>query len=143
MTLLFNRVGGLQILPPGGMSSNDTDWLHCRPLPGHLVCNLGDALVKLTRGVLRSNIHRVISPPGAQADCVRHSLVYFARPNDEVLLKSLEGSEIIEMVDREDDVEVVTAKQHTLNRALGRRGVGAWNKSGGTEDMAMREQEVA
>jgi len=99
--------------------------------------------VKLTRGVLRSNTHRVVSPPGAQADCVRHSLVYFARPNDEVLLKPLKGSEVIGRAEGEEDGEAVTAKQHTLNRALGRRGVGAWNRSGGTEDMATRAQGVA
>lgn len=93
-------------------------------------------MVKFTRGVLRSNTHRVVNPPGAQADSVRHSLVYFSRPNDEVLLKALRGSGVIDAVEgREEEGEVVSAKQHTLNRALGRRGVGDWQKSGGTEAM--------
>ncbi|KKY19580.1 putative oxoglutarate iron-dependent oxygenase [Diplodia seriata] len=139
VTVLFNRVGGLQVLLPPGMepvaaaegddpggvpmvdreerrdsanavtvgstSSTTTTtgkqpaketWAFVRPLPGHAIVNLGDALVKMTSGILRSNIHRVAPPPGAQADCTRYSLVYFARPEDDVVLRVLEGSERIE-----------------------------------------------
>jgi len=53
-------------------------------------------MVKFTAGVLRSNIHRVVNPPGAQADETRMSLVYFARPEDAVILQTLEGSDIID-----------------------------------------------
>jgi len=54
-------------------------WCYVRPLEGHCIINLGDALVKFTKGVLRSNIHRVVSPPGGQAGTTRYSLVYFSR----------------------------------------------------------------
>ena len=47
--------------------------------------NLGDALVKFSAGVLRSNIHRVVPPPGVQGCETRYSLVYFSRPEDEVV----------------------------------------------------------
>ena len=61
-------------------------------------------MVKFTNGLLRSNIHRVVCPPGEQAKETRYSLVYFARPEDEVVLKRLEGSDIIpELKDGEQD----------------------------------------
>lgn len=141
VTLLFNRLGGLQILPPGqDINGGDDAWLYVRPLPGHCIVNLGDALVKFTRGVLRSNTHRVVNPPGEeQGSLTRMSLVYFARPNDEVLLRALQGSDIIDArkVSGEDEgkEEVITAKEWVLRRALGRRGVGKYEDSEGTEGM--------
>jgi isopenicillin N synthase-like dioxygenase len=51
LTLLFNRLGGLQIRLPG-----ETEWDYVKPLKGHCVVNIGDALVKFTAGVLRSNV---------------------------------------------------------------------------------------
>ena len=94
VTVLFNRLGGLQILPPG--ASGPEGWCYVRPLRGHCVVNLGDAMVKFTAGVLRSNLHRVVSPPGEQEGETRMSLVYFARPEDEVMLRALEGSRMID-----------------------------------------------
>ena len=32
-----------------------------QPLPGHAICNVGDALNIFSGGVIRSNIHRVVS----------------------------------------------------------------------------------
>lgn len=105
-----------------------------QPLRGHCIVNLGDAMVKFTRGVLRSNVHRVVNPPGEQAGEVRYSLVYFARPEDDVVLKALDGSSVVGKKGLgEKEEEGVTAKEWVLRRALGRRGVGDWSKSGGTE----------
>lgn len=58
--------------------------------------NIGDSLSHFTAGVLRSNLHRVIGAPGEQASSTRWSLVYFSRPEDDVVLKVLEGSEVVE-----------------------------------------------
>ncbi|KAK3072137.1 hypothetical protein LTR53_007368 [Teratosphaeriaceae sp. CCFEE 6253] len=131
VTILFNRLGGLQILPPG----TDKEWCFVKPLKGHCVVNLGDAMVKFTAGVLRSNIHRVVNPPGAQGESTRMSLVYFARPEDEVVLRVLEGSRVIDEARGEADEggEEITAKEWILRRALGRRAGGDWQKSHGTE----------
>jgi isopenicillin N synthase-like dioxygenase len=52
VTVLFNRLGGLQVLPPG----EGEGWKYVKPLRGHCVVNLGDAMVKFTRGILRSNV---------------------------------------------------------------------------------------
>ena len=132
VTVLFNKMGGLQVLPP-----NSEDWSYVKPLKGHCVVNLGDAMVKFTSGILRSNIHRVVNPPGEQADSTRMSLVYFARPEDEVTLKVLEGSEMIdEKRKQKGDVgqeEEISAKDWILRRAFGRRAGGDWAASAGTE----------
>lgn len=97
ITILFNQLGGLQILPPPSLvpRGGEPVWTYVKPLPGHCIVNLGDAMVKFTNGLLRSNIHRVVSPPGEQAKETRYSLVYFSRPEDEVLLKRLKGSDVI------------------------------------------------
>jgi isopenicillin N synthase-like dioxygenase len=148
VTVLFNRLGGLQVrlpesikpLPPTSStpcSAVETQlckdgWTYVRPLPNHCIVNLGDALVKFSSGKLRSNIHRVVAAPGEQGRVTRYSLVYFCRPEDDVALKSLvEGSE-------EGEEEEVCAKEWILRRALGRRRPDGWEKSGGTERVSMR-----
>ncbi|KAI0766205.1 Clavaminate synthase-like protein [Trametes elegans] len=84
LSLVYNRLGGLQVLPPGS-----DKWFYVKPLPGHAVCNVGDALHFFSGGILRSNIHRVVPPPKEQARHERWSLVYFTRPNDAVVLRAL------------------------------------------------------
>ena len=113
ITILFNRLGGLQILPPPSFvrTGKEPEWTYVKPLAGHCIVNLGDAMVKFTNGILRSNIHRVVSPPGEQARQTRYSLVYFARPEDEVMLKRLEGSDVIpQMKDGQSD-DVMSSKE--------------------------------
>lgn len=131
VTILFNHLGGLQVLPPG------SDWCYVKPLRGHAVINLGDAMVKFSAGVLRSNVHRVVNPPGEQADSMRMSLVYFARPEDDIVLKVLDESPLIQEKRKEKvefkGEEEITAKQWILRRALGRQQVDDLEKSSGTE----------
>lgn len=102
-----------------------------RPLAGHCIVNLGDALVKFSGGRLRSNIHRVVPPPGEQSACDRYSLVYFCRPGDDVVLRTLVEGE-------GGGEEEVSAKEWILRRALGRRREDGWRESGGTEGVSMR-----
>jgi len=133
-------MGGLQVLPPG----KDAQWCYVKPLPGHAIINLGDAMAKFTNGLLRSNIHRVVSPPGAQAESTRYSLVYFSRPENEVLMKRLEGSSKIPEAEG-DEEEDINAKDWIIRRALGHRH--AINKERamdfesfqGTEKLSRRE----
>lgn len=116
VTVLFNRLGGLQVLPPG----EGAEWCYVKPIPGHCIINLGDAMVKFTNGLLRSNIHRVMPPPGEQADHTRYSLVYFNRPENDVLLKRLEGSAMIPPLADGEVEEVINSKDWITRRALGR-----------------------
>ncbi|EFQ85140.1 hypothetical protein PTT_19960 [Pyrenophora teres f. teres 0-1] len=154
VTVLFNRIGGLQVRLPTSIAANpplstapppteterrlcEDGWAYVRPLAGHCIVNLGDALVKFSRGGLRSNIHRVVAPPGEQGAVERYSLVYFCRPEDEVLLRGLvAGGE------GEKGEEEVTAKDWILRRALGRREADGWEKSNGTESSSMRSGGV-
>lgn len=103
LTLLFNRLGGLQVLLP-----RTTTWSYVRPLPGHAIVNLGDALVKFSGGILRSNLHRVVAPPGEQARETRYSLVYFMRPGDEVVLRRVEGGLVPALKEGEVEEEVTS-----------------------------------
>lgn len=57
--LLQDEVPGLQVRTPQG-------WLDAPPLPGTLVCNLGDMLDRLTGGVYRSTPHRVRNLSGRE-----------------------------------------------------------------------------
>jgi isopenicillin N synthase-like dioxygenase len=141
VTVLFNRLGGLQILPPG----RDAEWCYVRPLPNHAIINLGDAMVKFTNGLLRSNIHRVVSPPGGQASHTRYSLVYFNRPENEVKLRRLEGSEIIPPLEEGTVEEDINSNDWIIRRALGRRAAmfgkdpdANFDKIQGTEKMSQR-----
>jgi isopenicillin N synthase-like dioxygenase len=138
VTILFNRLGGLQVLPPGA----DAEWVYVRPLPGHAIVNLGDAMVKFTNGLFRSNIHRVEAPPGLQAESTRYSLVYFARPEDNVLLRRLEGSERIPAMEDGQTEEEINSKDWIIRRALGRRADLVndvdFEKSAGTEQISRR-----
>ncbi|KIX99381.1 uncharacterized protein Z520_04957 [Fonsecaea multimorphosa CBS 102226] len=84
VTVLFNQLGGLQVLAP-----NKRDWEYVRPRPECAVINLGDSLIKLLGGRLYSAVHRVVVPPGPQGECMRHSVVYFSRPNSSVKLRDL------------------------------------------------------
>jgi len=165
VTILFNRIGGLQVrlppdmqpIPPAVKDPDNGDekqdlayggavrdpapagenWAYVTPLPGHAIINLGDALTKFSAGILHSNIHRVMAPPGLQARLPRYSLVYFSRPEDDVLLTPLrnESDQIEEAARRlglKDD-EVLTSKEWVHRMALGRRGVGKWLPSGGSD----------
>ncbi|KIY01097.1 uncharacterized protein Z520_02649 [Fonsecaea multimorphosa CBS 102226] len=140
VTVLFNRLGGLQVLPPG----RDAQWCYVKPLPNHAIINLGDAMVKFTNGLLRSNIHRVVSPPGEQANHTRYSLVYFNRPENDVMLKRLEGSEMIPPLEKDAVEEQINSKDWIIRRALGHRielfGKDASNfdKIQGTEKISQR-----
>ncbi|KAF8684886.1 hypothetical protein AX14_004079 [Amanita brunnescens Koide BX004] len=55
LSFLHNRLGGLQVLVPGTEA-----WQYVKPIPGHAICNVGDALAILSGGILRSNMHRVL-----------------------------------------------------------------------------------
>jgi len=139
LSFLHNRLGGLQVLVPGSET-----WQYVKPLPNHAICNLGDAMVIFSGGILKSNIHRVVNPPGAQGSLYRYSLVYFTRPGDSVILHALkdESPLIASAVANAPDPKTfdtgVTALAWFTRRVRNRRlknrtGPETWTAARGTE----------
>ncbi|KAH8759692.1 hypothetical protein BGZ57DRAFT_612975 [Hyaloscypha finlandica] len=117
ITILFNVLGGLQILPPG-LEAMEQNWRYVRPEPGCAIINLGDAMVEWSGGILRSNLHRVYFAPGEQAVHERYSLAYAVRPEGIVPMKRLamEGSAVPDLEEGEEDLDC------TANEWLARKG---------------------
>lgn len=124
VTILFNWLGGLQVWsePSRGNfmkqfevdqfpNQNEGQWLWVKPKPGCAIINLGDAAVKFTGGILCSARHRVVPAPGEQGLWPRYSIVYFIRPNDDVVLQRLRGG-IIPAIDPNEEDELLTSAQH-------------------------------
>jgi len=126
ITILFNWLGGLQIRVP-----DTTDWVYVRPIPGSCVVNLGDAMVKFTAGLLRSNIHRVVPAVGEQANLMRNSLVFFSRPENSVVLRRLKGGLIDAqpVVDTGKDEPEMTAHEWIMAKGTGKLP-GVFTKTG-------------
>ncbi|KAF9054222.1 Clavaminate synthase-like protein [Panaeolus papilionaceus] len=121
LSLLVNRLGGLQVLAPSGSDGVAPEWKYVKPLPGHAICNVGDTLNILSGGILKSCVHRVVPPPGAQAEHERWSLVYFARPTNDVYLEPLvDKSPLVEKAASSTDSNInnpqMTAGQWFVNR---------------------------
>ncbi len=70
--LLQDDCGGLEIETADGV------WLQASPVPGALIVNLGDMVVRLTAGRYASNLHRVLNTaPGRD----RYSVATFFNPH--------------------------------------------------------------
>jgi len=117
LTFLHNRLGGLQVLPPGAET-----WQYVKPIPNHAICNVGDSLAIFSGGILRSNMHRVLPPPGAQSAHERWSLVYFTRVGNSKIIRALaEASPTIANAVAADPKKFetgLTAKEFPIQRGL-------------------------
>ena len=138
ITILFNWLGGLQIRTP----DEREEWVYVRPVPGSCVVNFGDALVKFTAGILRSNIHRVIPPAGEQAKLERNSLVFFSRPEDDVYLKRLSGG-LIDAQPQVDEGTPVTSDEWIRRRTAGGDLSGVYTLKKGFELHSLLPQRIA
>ena len=66
----------------------------------------------------------MVPPPGKQASVAKYSVVYFSRPEDEVLLRRLDGGDVIPELgegEGEGEEEVMRSKDWILRKAMGRR----------------------
>ncbi len=82
LTLLAqDHVGGLQVKTPHG-------WIDAPPIPGTLVCNIGDMLDRLTGGVYRSTPHRVLNASSGS----RLSFPFFFDPGFDARIVPLPGA---------------------------------------------------
>ncbi len=86
ITLLMGAsADGLQVL------RQDGKWIPITALPDQLVVNVGDMLERLTNGVLRSTIHRVVNPPREHMNTPRYSIPFFMHPRSDMSLAALPG----------------------------------------------------
>lgn len=115
ITILFNTLGGLQILPSDA-EDEPANWRWVRPEPGCAIVNIGDSLVQWTGGVLRSAFHRVLYAPGAQASCDRYSFGYFLKPNDEAPMRRLCEGRLVPKLSAEEEGEEGVPCYHEWHR---------------------------
>lgn len=86
LTFLFHQpVAGLQVQTPEGQ------WQYVRSPRDAVIVNIADALEFLSGGYLKSTVHRVVRPPEDQADRPRLSLIYFARPEANIILEPVDS----------------------------------------------------
>jgi len=80
LTILWqDDTGGLQV-------KSRKQWIDAPPIPGSFICNLGDMLDRLTRGLYRSTPHRVLNKAGRD----RLSFPFFFDPSFEAEVKPIE-----------------------------------------------------
>ncbi|KAI1463812.1 putative oxidoreductase [Daldinia caldariorum] len=125
ITILMNWLGGLQVWSESARKAQlntfqpdvPGEWLWVNPKRGCAIINLGDAAVRFTNGILCSGRHRVIPSPGAQGRFPRYSIVYFVRPEDKCVMKPIQGRDVPEGKESED--EEITAHQWIYQKSQG------------------------
>lgn len=75
-----DEIGGLQV-------KSRSRWIEAPPIPGSFLCNIGDMLDRLTRGLYRSTPHRVRNR--SRRD--RLSFPFFFDPNFDARIEAIEG----------------------------------------------------
>ncbi len=65
----------------------DGRWIEPPAIPGALVCNIGDCLMRWSNGTYASTPHRVRAPARE-----RHSVAFFLDPNPEAVVAALPGT---------------------------------------------------
>lgn len=74
--LLQDNNGGLQVRIKSG------EWIEAPPIPGTLVCNIGDLLQRWSNNRFESTVHRVINRSGNK----RYSIPIFYDPNTDAII---------------------------------------------------------
>ncbi|EPQ50556.1 Clavaminate synthase-like protein [Gloeophyllum trabeum ATCC 11539] len=93
ITVLWSQpVCGLQIRSPEG------EWQWARYIENGLIINVGDMLEFLSGGFYKATIHRVVQPPPSQQGHARLGLFFFGMPDDNVVLKPLNESPVLQRV---------------------------------------------
>ncbi|KAH9829357.1 Clavaminate synthase-like protein [Rhodofomes roseus] len=126
-TLLFRQpVAALQI-----KNHTTSEWKWVKPQDATITVNACDALSFLTGGYVKSTIHRVASPPKDQEHVDRLGLLYFSRPNNDVVLSTVKESPVLQRADStQNDFEkssnhVPTMEEWTFAKQKWQRTYGA------------------
>ncbi|KAK3676805.1 hypothetical protein LTR78_003009 [Recurvomyces mirabilis] len=98
ITLLFRQpIAVLQIL------NSQNKWKWVKPRDATITINICDALSAMTGGYLKSSIHRVHAPPDDQAYIDRLGVLFFARPNNHVVLEPIDNSPLMKRMGLESN----------------------------------------
>ncbi|KAH7166401.1 gibberellin 2-oxidase [Dactylonectria macrodidyma] len=90
-TLLFSQpIAALQVL-----CHHTGKYRWVKHQPHGIVVNFGEALERLTGGLFKATIHRVVQPPVDQRHLRRIGVIYFVRPADERELVPIENSPLL------------------------------------------------
>ena len=77
--LATDDAGGLEV------RTRDGQWMLPPNIPGALICNIGDCLMRWTNDVYVSTPHRVVNPVGRE----RYSVAFFLDPNPDAVVACL------------------------------------------------------
>jgi len=109
ITLLFRQpVAALQIL------NSEEEWKWVKPQDETITVNICDALSALTGGYFKSSVHRVHAPPQDQAHIDRLGVLYFARPNNHVVLDPINNSPLLNRLDLNSNDFTALGKKLTV-----------------------------
>ncbi|XP_046543306.1 proline hydroxylase buaE-like isoform X1 [Haliotis rubra] len=89
ITLLFqDDIGGLEVM------NTDDVYVPAKPIPGAIVVIIGDLMQRWTADQLKATKHRVLIPESeVKKRQYRQSLAFFVNPDDDTIIKSLDGSD--------------------------------------------------
>ncbi|KAG6809711.1 hypothetical protein H0H92_015046 [Tricholoma furcatifolium] len=93
ITILFqDDVGGLEVEDP----NNPGSFLPVPPVPGSIIINAGDMLMRWSNDTIRSTVHRVRAPAGAASTDgmvpERYSIPYFCCPDFATVVDAIPGT---------------------------------------------------
>ena len=94
ITLLFqDNVGGLEVQIPG------VGYVPATPIPGTVLVNIGDLMQRWTSDSLLATKHRVLVPEEEfRKRKSRQSIAFFVHPDDDFIIKCLDGSDKYEPI---------------------------------------------
>jgi len=87
ITLLYSNAPGLQVL-----NRTTGEFMDAGHVEGGIFVNLGDLLQMWSGDQIIANKHRVLIPDEKYLDTERMSLVFFAQPDNDVQIETLDGS---------------------------------------------------
>ena len=77
----------------------ESGWIDAPPVEDAFVCNIGDMLDRMTRGLYRSTPHRVLN----RTDRDRLSFPFFFDPNFDARVRPIETLAVSEFIDDRDE----------------------------------------
>ncbi|KAF8320839.1 Clavaminate synthase-like protein [Clavulina sp. PMI_390] len=91
LTFVFqDDIGGLEV-----QNSSTMNYIPAVPIPGTIVVNVGDLLMRWSNDQFKSTMHRVVSPTGTDNENPltprRQSIAFFCNPNANTLVECLPG----------------------------------------------------